>query len=35
MFTDAFVNLYTHDIAASLRFYRDLFGFEERRATRR
>lgn len=29
MFTDAFVNLYTGDIEASLRFYRDLLGFEE------
>lgn len=30
MFTDAFVNLYTNDIEAGLRFYRDLLGFEER-----
>jgi lactoylglutathione lyase len=29
MFTSAFVNLYTHDIEAGLRFYRDLLGFEE------
>jgi lactoylglutathione lyase len=29
MFTTAFVNLYTHDIEAGLRFYRDLLGFEE------
>lgn len=29
MFTDAFVNLYTNDIEASLRFYRDLLGFTE------
>ncbi len=29
MFTGAFVNLYTHDIEAGLRFYRDLLGFEE------
>ncbi len=29
MFTDAFVNIYTRDIDASLRFYRDLLGFEE------
>ena len=29
MFTDAFVNLYTRDIEASLRFYRDLLGFTE------
>ena len=29
MFVSALVNLYTHDIAASLRFYRDLLGFEE------
>ena len=29
MFIDAFVNLYTGDIEASLRFYRDLLGFEE------
>jgi lactoylglutathione lyase len=25
----AFVSLYTHDIEAGLRFYRDLLGFEE------
>jgi lactoylglutathione lyase len=25
----ALVNLYTHDIEAGLRFYRDLLGFEE------
>ena len=29
MFTSAFVNLYTHDIEAGLRFYRDLLGFTE------
>lgn len=29
MFTDALVNLYTGDIEAGLRFYRDLLGFEE------
>ena len=29
MFTTAFVNLYTADIEAGLRFYRDLLGFEE------
>lgn len=29
MFTSAFVNLYTRDIEAGLRFYRDLLGFEE------
>jgi lactoylglutathione lyase len=29
MFADAFVNLYTRDIEAGLRFYRDLLGFEE------
>jgi len=29
MFTSAFVNLYTHDIEAGLRFYRDLLGFRE------
>ena len=29
MFTDAFVNLYTRDIGAGLRFYRDLLGFAE------
>jgi lactoylglutathione lyase len=29
MFVSALVNLYTGDIAASLRFYRDLLGFEE------
>ena len=29
MFADAFVNLYTRDIAAGLRFYRDLLGFAE------
>ena len=29
MFTGAFVNLYTHDIEAGLRFYRDLLGFAE------
>ncbi len=29
MFSSAFVNLYTVDIEAGLRFYRDLLGFEE------
>ena len=29
MYSSAFVNLYTGDIEASLRFYRDLLGFEE------
>ncbi len=29
MFKDAFVNLYTRDIEAGLRFYRDLLGFQE------
>lgn len=29
MFTSAFVNLYTADIEAGLRFYRDLLGFTE------
>ena len=29
MFSDAFVNLYTRDIEAGLRFYRDLLGFKE------
>ena len=29
MFTSGFVNLYTTDIDAALRFYRDLLGFEE------
>lgn len=29
MFTTAFVNLYTADIEAGLRFYRDLLGFAE------
>lgn len=29
MFTSAFVNLYTRDIEAGLRFYRDLLGFKE------
>lgn len=29
MFANAFVNLYTADIEAGLRFYRDLLGFEE------
>ncbi|MGH3385226.1 MAG: VOC family protein [Nocardioidaceae bacterium] len=29
MFTTAFVNLYTADIEAGLRFYRDLLGFVE------
>ena len=29
MFTEAFVNLYTCEIEASLRFYRDLLGFKE------
>ena len=29
MFVSAFVNLYTGDIEAGLRFYRDLLGFEE------
>src|SRR5512135_2778059 len=28
-FNSAFVNLYTRDIEAGLRFYRDLLGFEE------
>ena len=28
-FESAFVNLYTHDIEAGLRFYRDLLGFRE------
>ena len=29
MFVTGFVNLYTRDIAAGLRFYRDLLGFTE------
>ena len=29
MFVNGFVNLYTGDIEAGLRFYRDLLGFEE------
>jgi catechol 2,3-dioxygenase-like lactoylglutathione lyase family enzyme len=29
MFATGFVNLYTADIEAALRFYRDLLGFEE------
>jgi lactoylglutathione lyase len=29
MFTGAFMNLYTNDIEAGLRFYRDLLGFTE------
>ena len=29
MFATAFVNLYTSDIEAGLRFYRDLLGFKE------
>ncbi len=29
MFADAFVNLYTRDIEAGVRFYRDLLGFTE------
>jgi lactoylglutathione lyase len=29
MFTDALVNLYTRDIEAGLRFYRDALGFRE------
>jgi lactoylglutathione lyase len=29
MFADALVNLYTGDIEAGLRFYRDLLGFQE------
>lgn len=29
MFANGFVNLYTADIEAGLRFYRDLLGFEE------
>jgi lactoylglutathione lyase len=29
MFTTGFVNLYTADIEAGIRFYRDLLGFEE------
>ena len=29
MFATGFVNLYTDDIEAGLRFYRDLLGFEE------
>ncbi|HUJ54863.1 MAG TPA: VOC family protein [Gaiellaceae bacterium] len=29
MFVDGFVNLYTADIEAGLRFYRDLLGFRE------
>jgi len=29
MFATGFVNLYTRDIEAGLRFYRDLLGFEE------
>jgi lactoylglutathione lyase len=30
MFVNGFVNLYTADIEAGVRFYRDLLGFEER-----
>jgi lactoylglutathione lyase len=29
MFANGFVNLYTRDIEAGVRFYRDLLGFEE------
>ena len=29
MFASGFVNLYTNDIEAGLKFYRDLLGFEE------
>lgn len=29
MFTNGFVNLYTRDIEAGIRFYRDLLGFKE------
>ena len=29
MYADAFVNLYTRDVEAGLRFYKDLLGFEE------
>jgi lactoylglutathione lyase len=29
MYVTALVNLYTHDIEAGLRFYRDLLGFQE------
>lgn len=29
MFVNGFVNLYTNDIEAGIRFYRDLLGFEE------
>lgn len=29
MFSDAFVNLYSRDVEAGLRFYRDLLGFKE------
>jgi len=29
MFKNGFINLYTRDIEASLRFYRDLLGFKE------
>jgi lactoylglutathione lyase len=29
VFRSAFVNLYTHDIEAGIRFYRDLLGFVE------
>jgi len=29
MFTSAFVDLYTRDIEAGIRFYRDLLGFKE------
>jgi lactoylglutathione lyase len=29
MYTNGFVNLYTRDIEAGIRFYRDLLGFEE------
>lgn len=30
MFVNGFVNLYTSDIEAGIRFYRDLLGFEEK-----
>jgi lactoylglutathione lyase len=29
MFTEGFVNLYTRNIEAGIRFYRDLLGFKE------